>query len=212
MTVNVMYEWMGSFLSIDFINALHKRSFTGSWHFCNNVTFMWYFGTFWGAPVLLCPPLQVKHLLSSDSTLSVRTAKGRGGLAFLISLCHLVWSAGLGSVPCQEGAERRWLKDDPFHLGPGINSSECMRFVCSLCSLASVNLLHTHLWPIWREFFRGIMAGSQFKPDLSVSHPQVHVATQDWLPLSFSTGLHLTTKGDSWKTTDPWHSVIYIMS
>lgn len=32
-------------------------------------------------------------------------------------LCHHVWLAGLGSVPCQEGSERGWFKNPCFPIG-----------------------------------------------------------------------------------------------
>lgn len=161
-----MYEWIGYFLSIDFINALHKRGFTGSWHFCNNVTFsvtrMWRCVGSRTAGNLYLP--------------EGSKGKRRAGLSYIsLSSCLIGWF-GVSAVS-RRGWEKVIKSADPFHLGPGINSAECMRFVCSLCSLASVNLVHTHLWPIRQgSFSEGLWQ------DLSLNQTcQPHIPRSMWL-------------------------------
>lgn len=91
---------------------------------------------------------------SSWRRVYLRAAEGRGELAFLISFCGLVWWAGSGSAPCQEGTERWWLKSDPFRFEPVMKRAELIHavsnssvhvlvFLCSLQSSALVNLVHT---------------------------------------------------------------------
>lgn len=196
-----MYEWIGYFFSIDFINALHKRSFTGSWHFCNNVTFsvtrMWRCVGSRTAGNLYLP--------------EGSKGKRRAGLSYLsLSSCLIGWF-GISAVSRRGWEKAIKSRSFPFRAR---YQQRWMHAFCELTLQFSISQLgpHTPVADSTGEFFWGIMAGSQFKPDLSASHPQVHVATQDWLPLSFSTGLHLIAKGDSWKASDPWHSVIYIMS
>lgn len=41
----------------------------------------------------------------------------KGELDCFIALCHHIWSDGLGSAPCKEGTETRWLKTDSLHSG-----------------------------------------------------------------------------------------------
>lgn len=148
-----------------------------------------------------------------ETCIYLRAAKGRGGLAFSylsLSSCLIGWF-GISAVSRRGWEKAIKSRSFPFRAR---YQQRWMHAFCELTLQFSISQLgpHTPVADSTGEFFWGIMAGSQFKPDLSASHPQVHVATQDWLPLSFSTGLHLIAKGDSWKASDPWHSVIYIMS
>lgn len=77
-------------------------------------------------------------------------------------------------------------------------------------SLALVSFVHTHThtcgWFRRGGFVWGDHDGVSFwnLNQTCQTHPQAHVVLQDSLPLSLSTGLHLSAKGESLKTPDPW--------
>lgn len=126
------------------------------------------------------------------------------------SLCHLVWSRVFGTATCQEDDYDKLIKMDTAfspayqHAWMHVFSNLCVCVCVYALSLALVSLVHTHLWLIpqrgvcprrsWQDLILNL------KPDLSALYPQAHVVLQDWLPLSLSTGLHLSAKGES----DPW--------
>lgn len=112
-----------------------------------------------------------------------RAAERRGDPFRLIFLCCLVWLAGLGSVPCQEGTGRKCWTTNPLHLSPGTDRAGSMHasfFFFFYLSSALVNLVNAPVADAAERSFSGIY----FWQDLSLNQTcQPHILGSMWLSI-----------------------------